>query len=602
MRNLGGAIGIAVSSTMLNDRLNLHYERLDEHLNAGRPVVESMLAEAGRAFRGDRRRRAECGQRGTRPVARVADARSARAHFLRRVFRRVALFRGRLAERAVLAPVRQHRAAARRPLRIHHEADRYQSTRERGIADARGVRGATRDATRICRKPSRPSRRLAWSVDAPQDSVSADAWWAQFGDPVMHQLVESVLTGNLDVQAAVERVKQAQDLVTQNRAALLPELNATATASTARQNTPPPLGYVRQAGFGLTASWTPDVFGGERLAVLAAQAQVSGREAALNQLRLALAANTAAAYIDLRWAQSQLQILSDNEQIRARALKLTQERLHYGLSTQLDVARAQNQLQDLQAQIPRMQSTVQHQLSLIAVYSGRTPESVDSLLLADARDIPVPAQSAPQMLPSEALLQRPDVRTAYATVEQRAAEVGVSKAQRYPQFRINLADGLLASSYLGLPTLTDNLFSAALNATSPIFNAGRITANIDASESRMRESQLGLQQTILQALKEIEDNRSDLVSGAVQVQRLGGALDASNHALRLSTELYKGGATDFLDVLTAQEAYLRDAESLNQAKREHALAAVALYRSLGGGWDAPDRRSRRYRRNADSRR
>jgi NodT family efflux transporter outer membrane factor (OMF) lipoprotein len=428
----------------------------------------------------------------------------------------------------------------------------------------------------------------AWSVDAPQDNINADTWWTQFGDPVMHQLVESVLNGNLDVQAAVERVRQAQDLATQNRAALLPELNANATASNTRQNTPPPLGYVRQAGFGLTASWTPDVFGGERLAVLAAQAQVSGREAALNQVRLALAANTAAAYIDLRWAQAQLQILSDNEQIRARALKLTQQRLHYGLSTQLDVARAQNQLEDLQSQIPRMQSTVQHQLSLIAVYSGRTPESVDSLLLADAREIPVPAQSAPQMLPSDALLQRPDVRTAYATVEQRAAEVGVSKAQRYPQFRINLADGLLASSYLGLPTLTDNLFSAALNATSPIFNAGRITANIDASESRMRESQLGLQQTMLQALKEIEDNRSDLVSGGVQVQRLGGALDASNHALRLSTELYKGGASSFLDVLAAQEVYLRDAESLNQAKREHALAAVALYRSLGGGWDVSE--------------
>ncbi|WP_345815974.1 efflux transporter outer membrane subunit [Paraburkholderia sp. PREW-6R] len=427
----------------------------------------------------------------------------------------------------------------------------------------------------------------AWSVDAPQDSVSADAWWAQFGDPVMHQLVESVLTGNLDVQAAVERVKQAQDLATQNRAALLPELDASATASDSRQNIPPPLGYVRQAGVGLTASWTPDVFGGERLAVLAAQAQVSGRQAALNQVRLAFAANTAAAYIDLRWAQAQLQILSDNEQIRARALKLTQQRLHYGLSTQLDVARAQNQLQDLQAQIPRMQSIVQHQLSLIAVYSGRTPESVDSLLLANVREIPVPAQSVPQTMPSDALLQRPDVRTAYATVEQRAAEVGVSRAQRYPQFRINLADGLLASSYLGLPTLTDNLFSAALNATSPIFNAGRITANIDASESRMRESQLGLQQTLLQALKEIEDNRSDLISGATQVQRLGGALDASGHALRLSTELYKGGASSFLDVLAAQEAYLLDSESLNQARREHALAAVALYRSLGGGWDVP---------------
>jgi outer membrane protein TolC len=199
----------------------------------------------------------------------------------------------------------------------------------------------------------------------------------------------------------------------------------------------------------------------------------------------------------------------------------------------------------------------------------------------------VPAQSVPQILPSEALLRRPDVRTAYATVEQRAAQVGQSKAQRYPQFNLNLADGLLASSYLGLPTLTDNLFSAALNATSPIFNAGRITAGIDESQSKLRESQLDLQQTMLQALKEVEDTRSDLVSDAVQVDRLGGALDASGHALRLSTELYKDGASSFLDVLDAQQAYLRDSDALNQAKRERALAAVALYRSLGGGWDAP---------------
>ncbi|CAG4894369.1 efflux transporter outer membrane subunit [Paraburkholderia gardini] len=425
----------------------------------------------------------------------------------------------------------------------------------------------------------------AWSVDAPQASVNADAWWNDFGDPIMHELVTAVLDGNLDVQAAAERVKQAQSIATQRHADLLPELDAVARAADTRQNTPPPLGYVRQAGIGLAASWTPDVFGGEHLALLAAQAQVSGRKEALNAVRLALAASTAAAYIDLRWAQSQMQIVKDNEQIRSRALRLTQERLHYGLSTQLDVARAQNQLSDLQAQIPRVQSTIQHQLSLIAVYSGRTPESVDGLLLANAQAIPVPSQSVPQTLPSEALLRRPDVRTAYAGVEQRAAEVGVSKAQRYPQFRLTLSDGLLAASYLGLPTLTDNLFSAALSATSPIFNAGRVNAGIDESESRMRESQLGLRQTMLEALKEIEDTRSDLVSTSEQAQRLSGALDASSQALRLSSELYKGGASSFLDVLAAQEAYLQDSESLNQAKREHALAAVALYRSLGGGWD-----------------
>ncbi|WP_438392233.1 efflux transporter outer membrane subunit [Caballeronia sp. DA-9] len=425
-----------------------------------------------------------------------------------------------------------------------------------------------------------------WSVDAPEHIADTDtaAWWLQFGDPVLHELVASVLSQNLDVQAATERVKQAQAVTTQRRAALLPELDATAAAANTRQNTPPPLGYVREAGVGLALGWTPDVFGGERLELLAAQAQLTGRQHAVDELRLALAANTASAYVDLRWAQSEQTILQENVAIRERALKLTQERLQYGLSTRLDVARAQNQLSELQSRLPRAASTIQHQLSLIAVYSGRTPESVDDLVLATAAAIPTPASAVPQVLPSEALLRRPDVRSAYAELTQRAAEVGVANANRYPKFSLQLTDGLLASSYLGLPTLTDNLFSAALNATSPIFNAGRITAGIEQSESRMRESDLRLRQTMLQALKDVEDTRSDLVSTSEQADRLKDALQSSGQSLRLSTQLYKGGASGFLDVLAAQDAYLKDSDALNQAKREHALAAVALFRSLGGGW------------------
>ena len=423
-----------------------------------------------------------------------------------------------------------------------------------------------------------------WSVDAPQDNADTAAWWLQFGDPVLHELVASVLSQNLDVQAAIERVKQAQAVTTQRRAVLLPELDATATAANTRQNAPPPLGYVRDAGFGVALGWAPDVFGRERLELLAAEAQLTGRQHAVDELRLALAANTASAYVDLRWAQSEQKILQDNVAIRERALKLTQERMQYGLSTRLDVARAQNQLSELQSRLPRAASTIQHQLSLIAVYSGRTPESVDTLVLATPAAIPTPTDTVPQMLPSEALLRRPDVRSAYAELTQRAAEVGVANANRYPKFSLQLTDGLLAASYVGLPTLTDNLFSAALNATSPIFNAGRITAGIEQSESRMRESDLRLRQTMLQALKDVEDTRSDLVSTSEQADRLKDALQSSDQSLRLSTQLYKGGASGFLDVLAAQDAYLKDSDALNQAKREHALAAVALYRSLGGGW------------------
>jgi NodT family efflux transporter outer membrane factor (OMF) lipoprotein len=424
----------------------------------------------------------------------------------------------------------------------------------------------------------------AWDVNVAESPLETEAWWRQFGDPALHQLVTDVLEQNLDVKAALERVKQAEAASVEQRAALLPQLDLNAIAADQRQITPPPLGYVREAGIGLVASWKPDVFGGQRLAVLAARAQVEHSQDAVDELKLALAANAASAYIDLRWAQSEQQILQDNIVIRQRALHLTQERRAYGLSNSLDVARAQNQLSDLQARIPRIGSTIQHQLSLIAVYSGRTPESVDHLMLANAAPVPVPAGEVPAVLPSEALLRRPDVRVAYDGVEQRAAQVGVSRARRYPQFNLQLSDGLLAASWVGMPTLTDNLFSAALSATSPIFHAGEIQAGIEGSESKMRESELNLRQTLLTALKEIEDTRSDLVSSADAVTQLGTACAASEQALRLSTELYKGGAADFLDVLDAQQAYLRDQDALNQAKREHALAAVALYRSLGGGW------------------
>ncbi|TKC88639.1 efflux transporter outer membrane subunit [Trinickia terrae] len=423
-----------------------------------------------------------------------------------------------------------------------------------------------------------------WSVEAPPAGVDAKTWWAQFNDPVLDQLIDIVLTGNLDLQAAMERVKQAQSLTVQKRAVLLPELDATAQGSYSRQNIPPPVGYVKEGGVGLALAWSPDVFGGERLDLLAAQAQLVGQRHAEDAVGLALAANTASAYVDLRWAQSELRILQDNERIRERALQLTQERLKFGLSTQLDVTRAQNQLDALKARIPPAQAAIQHQLNLIAVYSGRTPESVDKLVLATPAPIPAPGPTVPETLPSEALLRRPDVLTAYAQVEERAAQVGVAKAERYPKFSLNLSDGLLAASYLGLPTLTDNLFSAALSAASPIFNAGRITAHIDQSESKMRESELGLHQTMLQALREVEDSRADLVSSTQEAQRLQDALSASDKSLKLANELYKGGATDFLDVLSAQEAYLRDSDALNQAQREHALSAVALYRSLGGGW------------------
>ncbi|MGI4813232.1 MAG: efflux transporter outer membrane subunit [Janthinobacterium lividum] len=420
-----------------------------------------------------------------------------------------------------------------------------------------------------------------WSASAPESDATLDAWWGRFADPTLQTLIQTVLQHNLDLDAALERIQQAQAASAQADSYLSPTLTATGNAADTRQNAPPPLGYVRTAGAGVAASWNPDVFGGVRLELLAAEARTRGAVEAANELRVALAASTAADYMQLRWAQNDLRILNDNVAIRTRALRLTERRHEFGMATRLDVVRARNQLNEIEARVPAARAAIAHQTTALAVLSGATPESFE---IRGGPAVPIVSAVLPTLLPSTAMLRRPDVRRAYTVVEARAAAVGAARAQRYPQFTLRLSDGLLAASYLGLPTLTDNLFSAALGVTSPIFNAGRITASIAGSESGLREAQSQLHQTMLGALKDVEDARTDLLALSEQVAKSDAALDASQQALTLSIQLYRGGASSFLDVLAAQNAYLNDAQALNRARRDDALAAVGLYRALGGGW------------------
>ena len=243
--------------------------------------------------------------------------------------------------------------------------------------------------------------------------VDAAAWWAQFGDPVLHELVGSVLSQNLDVQAALERVKQAKP----SRRSGAPRCCRNSTRAPpprdARQNTPPPLGYVRQAGIGLTLELDARRVRRRASGTAGRAGAVDGpRACASMQLRLALAANTASAYVDLRWAQSEQKILQDNV-CDPRTRIATDAGAHeVRLSTQLDVARAQNQLSELQARFPRAAvddpASVEPDRGVFGPHAGIRRYARARHARADSRRR---QDAVPQMLPSEALLRRPDVRS-----------------------------------------------------------------------------------------------------------------------------------------------------------------------------------------------
>jgi multidrug efflux system outer membrane protein len=426
-------------------------------------------------------------------------------------------------------------------------------------------------------------------------SASRDMWWRNFGDPILDQLDVEALQSAPDLAMAEARVREARALRGVAGAAQYPGLDAGAGYDRTRGSANVPVGVppgglgpgingnLWQAGF--DASWEIDVFGGTRRSIEAANASYQAAADERGDVVLTLLAEIARNYIELRGAQRRIAVAQDNLAIQQDALTLTRAQFDAGLASRLDVLRAQAQVSDTQAVIPQLVTDAHAATYRIGALVGRPPEDLVAELHAP-RPIPSPVADVPVGLPSDLLERRPDIRAAERRLAAANARIGVAQADLYPHFSLTGVAGLEsldASSFLTAPS---RYFAIGPSISWLIFDAGKVRFTISAEQARTDRATAVYQQTVLDALRDVETALVSYGQSRVRREHLASESEADREAVSVATRLYRQGLNDFLSVLDAERSLYETEDKLAQTDRDTALALVRLYKSLGGGWQA----------------
>ncbi len=437
-----------------------------------------------------------------------------------------------------------------------------------------------------------------WSgVKADVKSTPPDKWWQTFNDKELNQLITEAIAANLDLKLAVERVKDARALRWATIAGGLPSLGAKSSLSrrfnnsvsggqTGGGNVGGGFGiggqHINIFQLGFDAQWELDFFGGVRRAVEAADATVESEAENSRNVLVTLLGEVARNYIELRSNQQLVEITRKNLAAQRDTQTLTDVRQQSGLTSMLEVAQAQAQADTTEAQLPTYEALVKQSIHAISVLLGREPSAL-AVRLERQATIPASTNIVIPDLPSELLKRRPDIRRAERQLAYANASVGVATAELYP--KINLA------AFLGLQntTITDftplgKSWSAASTLTMPIFNWGKLNANILSKKAQFQQSFLTYQSTVLTAFQEVEDALITYSKEQARFRSLAQAVAANQLAVQLASERYQKGLTGFIDVLQTQQALFQAESNLIASDAKVSSNLVALYKALGGGW------------------
>ncbi|RYD68433.1 MAG: efflux transporter outer membrane subunit [Verrucomicrobiaceae bacterium] len=416
---------------------------------------------------------------------------------------------------------------------------------------------------------------------APERDLSS--WWSSFGDPQMTRLIREALAGNRDLASAIARVRQAQAQRDAQRASLFPSIDYDGSRSSGKTWVNDGADRSSTAySAGLSASWEIDFFGKNRQAVLASSAEVEAAKENLYSAQAALASEVALAYLDLRSAEDRLAIVKRSLTTREETTQLASWRAQAGEIDQLELRQAESSLETARSQISSQEQNIAQTQNRLALLCGRAPGGVST----GAGGIPSPARRLAVGIPADTIRQRPDVRGAGYQWVAAVARTKVAEAEKLPSLRL--------SGSLGIDSLTsDKLFNPASTATGlvaglsgPIFDAGRIRANIVAQGAVEEQALLSYQSTVLTALSEVEDALIACRRTEERLATLEKAASSAKQASTLASQKYRSGVIDITTVLDTQRSDLALEETVAAVKADRAAAHIQLYKALGGGWSA----------------
>jgi NodT family efflux transporter outer membrane factor (OMF) lipoprotein len=412
-------------------------------------------------------------------------------------------------------------------------------------------------------------------------------WWGVFNDPKLTQLVTDAFKANLNLRTAISALRQARAARTVTASAFWPSVNATGSYTRSKA-TPVAFGGSNSSQdlfqAGLDAAWELDFFGGVRRNIESADANIDAANENVRNVLISVVAEVAIDYADLRAFQQRIQIANDNLKAQQNTAELTRQKFKGGLASNLDVANADALVATTEATIPPLETSARQTIYALSVLLARPPAALKEELSA-AGPIPQAPAQVPVGLPSALLQRRPDIRQSEALVHAATAQIGVAKAEWFPQFSLTGAFGYESDKVRTLLRSGNSIWSFGPSVTWPIFTAGRIQANVEVQNAAQEQAILAYQQTVLNALQDVENS---LVAFALEQQHrqlLDQAVKANTKAVALSTQLYTQGLTDFLNVIVAEQSLLSSQDALAQSNLAIATDLISLYKALGGGWE-----------------
>ena len=424
----------------------------------------------------------------------------------------------------------------------------------------------------------------ALSAGGAGASASTDAlaqWWQVFNDPLLSTLVTRSLQANTSIRSAQAALQQSRALRDVSQGRLLPRASASGSAQRSDSDES---GSGNRFSAGLDASWEPDIFGGQRSALNASEAETQVSQASLGGAQVSVAAEVALAYIELRGQQAQLTIARINLASQQETLQITDWRAQAGLITSLEVEQARAASEQTRAQIPSLESGIARTLHSLAVLTGQSLDALQRQLSAP-QPVPEAAETLALRIPAQTLRQRPDVRAAEHRISAALARVSAADAARYPSFRISGSLNLNAVT-LGALTSGASVASALLAGISvPLFDGGAARAQVRAQEAALEQARVGYESVVLTALKEVDDALVTLAGDRTRLVHLQSAAMAAGNAALLAQNRYSSGLIDFQTVLQTQRTLLNAQDSVASSRADISADHVRLYKALGGGWN-----------------
>jgi NodT family efflux transporter outer membrane factor (OMF) lipoprotein len=431
-----------------------------------------------------------------------------------------------------------------------------------------------------------------WRQAAPRDVSARPQWWTSFGDPQLDALEARIDSENPTLQQAEASFRAARAAVRFSRASELPTIGVAPSAGLVRDSANQPYFNRSAANNGensfsipLDLSYEVDLWGRIRRGVAASRDEAQAAAADQETVRLALHAELAIDYFNLRGAIAQQRLLGNTVKAYQDGLQLTQDRYDGGASPLSDVAQARTQLETARVQetdIAVQRSAYEHAIAVLIGQPPGTPLNGVGSLMAGAPQLPV----VPGLLPSDLLERRPDIAAAERRMAAANERIGIARAAFYPTLSLSGSGGLVGTSLETVFLWPSRFWAVGPTLSQTLFDHGRLRASSEIAQAGYDSTVAAYRQTVLTGLQEVEDNLAALRELETEARQQRDATDAARQSLELSQSRYEGGVDTYLQVITWESSALQNERNDIDLLRRRLEATVLLVKALGGGWTA----------------